>query len=197
MCSNDNTTLAMHDRQANGQPDRGYLWDSNAASDIADAILGNQIPVGKDIEIGDSTVNNCDFCLVPGTKQAEVRAIQQRVNTDSDSSSQWYSDYFNNGDGTGNQQRLVVVPISTAACGTLPTGEGVQCPQITLPDGTTTTATSNMVVGFAEFFLLPSNRYDTNATFPICAEYVGPWVPGGTGGAPPGAVNAYTVGLVQ
>ncbi len=38
------------------------------------------------------------------------------------------------------------------------------------------------VIGFASFFLFTASSYDNNAQFPICAEYVGPWVPNWTGG---------------
>jgi hypothetical protein len=195
MCTTDATDLAMDSRKATGQPDRGYIWDTHSASDIRDAILGNETPVGKSINVGDSVLENCDFCLVEGTKQTEVNAIQDRVATDSDPNTVWYKDYVANGGDAVNGQRVVVVPVVTGLCGTLPTGQSVTCPSITLPNGTTTTAGANTVVGFAGFFLRPANMYGGGGNNPICAEYIGPWVSNQAAGG--GAGGAFRVKLVQ
>jgi hypothetical protein len=187
----------LDNRNATGQPDRGFIWDSHSASDIRDAILGNVTPTGKSISVGDSALNGCDYCLVEGTKQSEVKAIQDRVGTDSDPNSLWYKDYVAKGGDATNGQRVVVVPVITGVCGTLPAGEVVNCPSITLPDGTVTTAATNTVACFAGFFLRPANTYHNGGNFPICAEYIGPWVANQAAGGGTGAGGAFRVKLVQ
>jgi hypothetical protein len=78
-----------------------------------------------------------------------------------------------------------VVPVVTGVCGTFGSGHyPANCPANPDPDGPVFGA--NTVIGFASFFLLPASNYDSNAQYPICAEYVGPWGPnsmsGGAGG---------------
>ena len=60
-------------------------------SDIKDAIQGNAVPEGGDsIDIGDSVVTNCDFCLVPGTRQIAAKSIQDRVISDTNATATNY-----------------------------------------------------------------------------------------------------------
>jgi hypothetical protein len=83
MCQNDTTAQQYQYRDASGIPERGFIWDTNSMSDIKDAIQGNAVPQSSDsINIGDNVVTNCDFCLVPGTRQVATRSIQDRVASD-------------------------------------------------------------------------------------------------------------------
>ncbi len=188
MCANDATDTGIDNRQRLGHPDRGYIWPTNSASDIRNAILGNEVPKGAKIKVGDSVVNNCDYCLVEGTKQTEVKAIQDRVSHDNDPNALWFKDYEDAGYGTGPGGRYVVVPIITGVCSTMPGG----CPA--KPDGTGTWG-DYTVIGFAGFFLRPANTYPNGGNNPICAEYIGPWVPGQGGGGT--GSSGTMVGLVQ
>ncbi len=206
MCPNDATTLGAAYRLESGQPDRGYIWNSNSAKDINDAILGNVTPPDGSIDIGDNITDACDYCKVNGVKESEVKAMRDRVASDTDSTTRWYADYIaaiNAGSGTyGNYQRVVTVPIATGACGTSVDINGtpvsVPCPSGYGP---------NTVTGFAAFFLLPyekSNKgpyglpgaYYGSGGAPICAEYIGPWN-GGGGASAGGGVSNRIAKLVQ
>lgn len=200
MCPNDATELGAEYRKSWGQPDRGYIWNSNSAKDIKDAILGNVTPPDGSINIGDSITDLCDYCKANGVKQSEVKAIGDRVESDTDSTTRWYKDYIeriNSGTGTyGNYQRVVTVPIVTGPCGgTLDVGGtsyGLPCTGEYGP---------NTVVGFAAFFLLPYEKsnsgpyglpgsyYSQGGNGPICAEYIGPWNGGGGASAGTGTGN--------
>jgi|GEM_PF-296215 len=206
MCPNDATDLGAAYRLESGQPDRGYIWTSNSAKDINDAILGNVTPPDGSINIGDNIIDACDFCKTNGVKESEVKAMRDRVASDTDSTTRWYADYIaaiNAGTGTyGNYQRVVTVPIATGACGTTVDVNGtpvtVPCPNGYGP---------NTVTGFAAFFLLPyekSNQgpyglpgaYYGSGGAPICAEYIGPWN-GGGGASAGGGVSNRIAKLVQ
>ena len=70
---------------------------------------------GDSIDIGDNVVTNCDFCLVPGTRQVAAKSIQDRVVSDTNATALSYKDYVQG--GGGNSRRLVVVPVVTGVCG--------------------------------------------------------------------------------
>lgn len=182
MCQNDATAPQYQYRIASGVPDRGFIWDTNSMSDIKNAIQGNAVPQeGDSINIGDNVVTNCDFCMVPGTRQVATKAIQDRVASDTNATAPNYRAYAQGSGGTGNSRRMVVVPMVTGVCGSYDHGAyNANCPADPDPHGPVFGA--NTVIGFASFFLLPANSYDSNAGWPICAEYVGPWVPNSTGG---------------
>ncbi len=209
MCQDDATQVAVDFRNGlrssanpNGNADRGYLWNSHAASQIRDAILGKS--EGVPISIGESVVGSTQYCkdhacMVPGVKQSELDAIAQRVNPgDTDSSSASYSQYVNNETGnpnTGNSSRVVVVPMTTGEC-------GADCPNYPpspyAPSTIAGTKSSpNVVLGFAGFFLLTTDAYTENASGnqPICAEYIGPWVPTAAGAS--SGPGAFVIKLVQ
>jgi len=191
MCQNDATNPQYKYRVASGDPERGFIWDTNSMSDIKDAIQGNAVPqTGDSIDIGDSVTTNCDFCLVPGTRQVATKSIQDRVNSDTNATAPNYQAYSQGSGGNGNSRRIVVVPVVTGVCGSYAGGQyNANCPTNPDPDGPVFGA--NTVIGFASFFLLPASNYDGNAQYPICAEYVGPWGPnsmsGGAGGGSTGA----------
>ncbi len=210
MCPNDATLLSAEYRDANGQPDRGFLsYDTGSADQIRGAIVADDplAPPGETLMVGESTPpasGGCDqWCLVNGTKEAEVKAIWDRINLDSNTTATNYNDYVHSVGGAPNGMRVVVVPIVTANCGT-----GYTDPHtgLTVPDCPTyppdapgslggTTATSNVVLGWAGYFLLPQTDYPMGASNPICAEYIGPWLGGPGGGS--GGGNVTEVVLVQ
>jgi hypothetical protein len=182
MCPNDATNQQYDYRKASGIPERGFIWDTNSMSDIKDAIQGNAVPQdGDSIDIGDNVMTNCDFCLVPGTRQVATKSIQDRVTSDTNATAANYQTYRTAG---GNSRRIVVVPVVTGVCGSFAGGTAV-CPNDPVPNGPAFGA--NTIIGFASFFLLPASNYTNNANSPICAEYIGPWGPnsmsGGAGGS--------------
>jgi hypothetical protein len=185
MCQNDKTNQQYQYRDASGVPERGFIWDTNSMSDIKDAIQGNAVPQsGDSINIGDNVVTNCDFCLVPGTRQVAGKSIQDRITSDTNATATNYKSYV--AQGGGNSRRIVVVPIVTGVCGTFGSGSyNAGCPAN--PDTKGPVFGANTIIGFASFFLLPASNYAENAGSPLCAEYVGPWGPnsmaGGAGGS--------------
>lgn len=181
MCLND-ATVAQHQYRKDSDytnPDRGFIWDTKSAKDIKDAIQGNAVPQdGHSINIGNNVITNCDFCLVPGMRETVVKSIRDRSFSDSNPVAPYYQDYVAGGGLTGNSRRIVVVPMVTGIC-----GGSITCP--TNPDTDGPTFGSNTVIGFASFFLMTDEYYaenNANATKPICAEYIGPWVPNSMGG---------------
>lgn len=188
MCQNDKSNQQFQYREASGVPERGFIWDTNSMSDIKDAIQGNAVPQsGDSINIGANVVTNCDFCLVPGTRQVATKAIQDRVASDTNATAPNYKAYSQGSGGTGNSRRIVVVPMVTGVCGTFGSGHyNASCPANPDPKGPVFGA--NTIIGFASFFLLTANNYDNNAQYPICAEYIGPWGPNSmSGGAGSGS----------
>jgi hypothetical protein len=183
MCQNDATDPQFQYRKASGQPDRGFIWVDPSESDIKNAIQGNAVPPsGHSINIGDNVITNCDYCLVPGTRQAATtKSIQDRVASDTNATAPNYQTYAQGSGGTGNSRRIIVVPMVTGVCGSFDGGKyNATCP--TNPDPHGPVFGANTIIGFASFFLLPASSYDSNAKSPICAEYVGPWGPNSTGG---------------
>jgi hypothetical protein len=168
-----------------GIPDRGFIWDTKSMSDIKDAIQGNAVPTGEgSINIGDNVAANCYYCLVEGTRQVAAHAIQDRILSDTNFTAPNYDTYVDS--KSGNSERVVVVPIVTGvfqASGDWPENS----------DGIAYGA--NTVIGFASFFLLPVASYEGNANAPICAEYIGPWVPNSVaGGASSGGGSSGSTG---
>jgi hypothetical protein len=87
-----------------------------------------------------------------GAKDTEMTAIADRVLEDADTSSTTYAHYIAN--GTGNGERVVLVPVNGGA-----------------PNYTN--------LGFAGFFLLDSGSYSgLHGNDSACAEYIGAWVKG-------------------
>ena len=201
MCTNDRTATAYDFRDHMDNPERGYLWNTNAASDIRDQILGSEVPDGRTVSIGDVVQEgllgaDCGLypCLNPGTKQTEVDAIQARAGEsknnktsgDTDSTSTNYATYVAANQGNGD--RVVVVPIVSGPCGSSYEGAPA-CPQYppapyAPPNLAETQSSPYSVLGFAGFFLLTPSSYDGSANTPICAEYIGPWVPNAAGASP-------------
>ena len=73
------------------------------------------------------------------------------------------------------------MPVVTGVCGSYGSAHyDADCPTNPVAGGPVFGA--NTIIGFASFFLLPASNYDNNANSPLCAEYVGPWVPNSTGG---------------
>ncbi len=210
MCVNDRTELALTFRRNLGKAHigddyiddkkdnsaRGYLWDTNSANDIRQQILGSEVPDGHTVAIGDVVLKgqpgaDCGLrpCLNPGVKQTEVDAIKARagesknhkVSGDTDSTSPNYATYV--AENRGNGDRVVVAPIVSGPCESY---EGAPtCPQYppepyAPPALAGTKALPNSVLGFAGFFLLPPSEYG-NPQEPVCAEYIGPWVPNAAG----------------
>jgi Flp pilus assembly protein TadG len=190
MCSADASVPQYKYRKASGVPERGFIWETNSMSDIKDAIQGNAVPSsGSSISVGDSVETGCSFCMVPGTRQVATKAIQDRVESDTNHTATSYMSYARGSGGTGNSRRVVVVPVVTGICGTYDNGNyNAGCP--TNP-ATGSAFGANRVIGFASFFLLTASNYDSNAGYPICAEYIGPWVSNSTSsGASSGALGA-------
>ena len=107
----------------------------------------------RSIDIGDSVVTNCDFCLVPGTRQIAAKSIQDRVISDTNATATSYKSYVEQ--GGGNSRRIVVVPIVTGVCGTFGSGGyDAGCP----PSPAGPVFGANTVIGFASFFLLPASN---------------------------------------
>jgi Flp pilus assembly protein TadG len=144
--------------------DRGY-WGSNSAAAIRGEIIYDQQT--QPITIGGPVP------MVGGQKTTEGSALDQRVSEDSDPNSLTYSLYMGGGMGSGNNRRIVALPINGGA-----------------PDFT--------AIAIGAFLLLPQGTYSAAGVGSYCAEYIGPYVQGspyaGGGAATP---SGFLVRLIQ
>lgn len=150
VCSGDAEQPWIDQSQLGGNSERGYI-EIDSAAIIHDSIVQDYQSVHV---IVDQPVT-----MTNGNKEAESKALIERVKQDSNPSATSYADYVLS--GTGNRRRLVAVAINSG-----------------YPDHT--------VLGIALFFLLADYPQQGNQSW--CAEYVGPYVQGGDHqGAGPGA----------
>jgi Flp pilus assembly protein TadG len=140
---------------------RGYCCVSQSGASLRQAIVGGM----TDPETVGQPVN-----MDNGAKDTEMSAIAYRVQEDLDLTSTTYAQYLTA--GTGNGERVVVVPVN---------GGG--------PNYTN--------LGFAGFFLLNNSAYTgLGVNDSACAEYIGAWVKG-MPTPQPGGSGAYHVKLYQ
>jgi Flp pilus assembly protein TadG len=151
--SNCGTDPAKETLDANGDV-RGYCCASGASS-IRDAIVtGHTSPLTLAV--------NTTVPMSQGSENTQMTSIAFRVVEDTDTTSPTYATYLAN--GTGNGERVVVVPVN----------EG---------------GPNYLLQGFAGFFLLPDTSYTgLKGNDSACAEYIGAWSqsvampqPGGSG----------------
>lgn len=159
-CAGDDSQAMIDLSNAGGGSERGYIEETSAAT-IRAAITGDYQTVWRGI--GDSVI------MTGGAKQAELDALIERTNQDTNTTAPNYTAYVAN--GTGNGRRLVGAPINTG-----------------YPDYT--------VVQIGAFFLQTSNNYDKGGNSAWCAEYVGPWLQG-SNHAGAGDTGAYVVRMTQ
>jgi hypothetical protein len=196
------TTSASSDTL--GTSNRGYLY--NPSSLIAATIVAGILPAGyPPLSTGADLYT--DFLSVSnGAKHNNiVGGLQDRSNTDSDSTSQWYQDYVSGHHGNG--QRIMLMPVNSGPCGGttftpqgkggLPAYSGTNTCIFPVGDGTNNTVAfgSYKVVGWGRFFLLPPADYSVSGNKGACAEYIGPGeVEGGGAG---NGTSLYVVKLIQ
>ncbi len=182
-CPGDRCNCMMN-MANNSAASAGYAM-YGGASDIRQAIVGTP-PLGTPLTEG-SVIE-----LQNGQLQTEMNALDDRVNQDSDTTSNHYEPGYVGYPGqtttsssySGNGRRILVTPIQSAAGGM---------------DGD---AKSNTVVGFGGFFLGPSGTYRSghSSTVGACGQYLGAFTIGlpGSGGNGPGGTNAvYTLRLYR
>jgi hypothetical protein len=125
--------------------DIGDQSGSGGSSYLRQAIVSNVQTHA--LTVGDPIVN------VNGNRGTESDALQERVNQDTDPSSQTFSQYTSNknsGQRIGNGRRVVFVPVNNPYDG-------------------------DRIVDFAAFFLPVANKVcGTSNVDPCCAEYIGP-----------------------
>jgi Flp pilus assembly protein TadG len=140
---------------------RGYCCVAQSASNVRQAIVGgatDPMTLGNPVEM-DS-----------GAQNTQPPDIALRVAMDSDYTSATYAQYLAN--GTGNGERVVMVPINNGP------------PNFD-------------VVGFAGFFLLPQSYYTgLHGDQAACGEYIGTYVQG-AGNLAPGGSGAFHIKLYQ
>jgi hypothetical protein len=148
-----------------GESVQGYI-DSNSAADIREAILTDEVHSNKTYAVGDP------LFMSSGNKQAEERAMQDRVNQDTDTTSRSYAEYIAKG-GDKSGRRLVVVPVNRGP------------------------SDNFRIAGFALFFLGRPSDYQVSPSESFCAEYVGPAVLGGSNSGGGTGSGAFSVRLMQ
>lgn len=181
-CPGDQCTCMMN-MANNSAASAGYAM-YQGARDIRDAIVGTP-PIGTPLTEGSV------LPLDNGQMQTEMNALDDRVNQDSDPTSNHYEAGWTGYPGqattpdaySGNGRRIIVTPIQDAAGGM---------------DGD---ARSNTVAGFGGFFLGPAGTYRSghSSTVGACGQYLGGFTIGapGSGGAGPGGNNVYTLRLYR
>lgn len=152
-------------KEDSGASVQGYI-DSNSAADIREAIITDEVHNGRTYTVGDP------LFMSNGNKQSEERAMQDRVNQDTDTTSQTYAEYISKG-GDKSGRRLVTVPVNGGP------------------------ADSFRIKGFALFFLGRPSSYQISPSESFCAEYVGPAVLGGSNQGGGTGSGAFSVRLVQ
>lgn len=152
-------------KEDSGPSVQGYI-DSNSAADIRAAILTDEVHGGRIYTVGEP------LFMSSGNKQSQERAMQDRVNQDTDTTSRTYAEYTANG-GDKSGRRLVTVPVNGGP------------------------ADNFRIKGFALFFLGTPSTYQISPSESFCAEYVGPSVLGGTNQGGGTSSGAFSVRLVQ
>ncbi len=164
VCPGDQFQGIIDIAQAQGGSERGFIEDTSASLIRATIEDDYQTVVRS---IGDIVT------MTGGTKQTELASLQDRINQDTDRTSQTFDDYVANGDGNG--RRIVAVPIN---------------------DGGTPVGTDLRIVQIAGFFLHSTAAYGNGGGQAWCGEFIGAWVEGmAHRGA--GQTGAYVVRLVQ
>lgn len=196
------SVLSLTTASGLGNSNRGYLY--NTAPLIAATIIAGILPPGFPA-INTGMDISPDFLAVShGVMENNLTGgLADRVRTDTDSVTQWYSDYVRN--DHGNNQRVLLMPINSGYCGaTAFSGKGTTyngANTCTFPvgDGTTNTmpaVPSYTVIGWGRFFLREASYYGgINGNKGVCAEYIGPGLIEG-GGQPVGH-SIYAAKLVQ
>jgi len=145
-CAGDNNT-AMVNRESGASSHLGEIV-LNSASALAADITMQDDAVGVSVSI-DQSVNP-----TTGQKNSIVKALNDRVTQDKDTTSTTYASYL------GNGRRLITVIINNGYA-----------------DSTGTPYSSDkqaIGLGYAQFLLLPSYSQSGGSNNPWCAIYVGP-----------------------
>ena len=141
--------------------ERGYCCVAQSAATLRQAIVGaatDPMSIGNPVEMDN------------GSQNTQPSAMAWRVEMDSDVTSATYAQYLAN--GTGNGERVVMVPVNNGP-------------------------PNFIAVGFAGFFLLTDNYYNgLNGNDSGCAEYIGAFTQG-AGNHSPGGSGAYHIKLYQ
>ncbi len=166
-CSGDPMASKAAITQYWGASVNGY-WGSNANSIIEQEVL--DVIQLQPVAIGDQ------ITLTSGNKNAQAKALDDRVNEDGDPTDDVLSTYLSN--SYHNGRRLMALPVVDP------------------------TAAATTVIGYASFFLLsngsPSDFYAKGTgNDPFCAVYAGPYVLGSESPGGAGQTGAYKVVLVQ
>jgi Flp pilus assembly protein TadG len=155
-------TDATHPSLSSNGKIRGYCCVSQSAADLRQSIVGGRtdpVTIGQPVPMDN------------GAKDTEMSAIAMRVDQDSDTTSATYSQYRSS--GTGNGERVVMVPVNNGP------------PNFT-------------AVGFAGFFLLNEASYTgLNGNESACGEYIGTFLQGAPNPIPPGGSGAFHIKLFQ
>ena len=166
VCAGDADVEHVLDMKDQAGPNiQGYI-DSNSAAAIRQAILNSEQSGGRVYTVGDP------IFMANGNKQSMDRAMQDRVNQDTDTYSATYADYMANLPNVSGR-RLVIVPINSGP------------------------ANNFRLVGFGLFFLGTADIYDTKPSESYCAEYVGSALLGAPHQGAGSGAGAYAARLVR
>jgi hypothetical protein len=142
VCPGDNKESILTLAEAGGGSERGFIEESSA-DNIRAAIEQDYQTVWRGI--GDQVH------MTGGAKQTQLSSLLNRINQDTDTTSDDFAEYLAN--KRGNGRRLVGAPVNTGY-------------------------PNYRVVQIGAFLLLPGSEYDNGGNRPFCAEYVGAWVQG-------------------
>jgi Flp pilus assembly protein TadG len=149
----------------------------NSTSDVVAQILGDYEHT--------SLVPGDNAPLNGGESRTAVNTnMTSRIQQDTDQTSATYAAY------TGNGRRVITVPIiCPGVCSFTSNGHTY----------TSNDPNSNLVMGYAPFFLLPASTLPSNGTQSFCAEYIGTEVKGSPNDQTlnPNGPGVYQVRLVQ
>ena len=140
LCAGDNDQATLDLSNAGGGSERGYIEETSSDM-IRATIEGDEQTIVR--AVGEPVT------MTGGAKQTQVDAMVRRINQDTDTTSETYSQYA--AARTGNGRRIVAVPVNTGS-----------------PNYT--------IVQIAAFLLLPPSEYRNGANNPMCAEYIGSYV---------------------
>jgi hypothetical protein len=166
VCEGDRSQAIVDLAQAMGGSERGFI-EETSASNIRATVIDDYQTVFR--TIGDLVA------FTGGAKQTILDALTARINQDTDSQSQTFSQYLNL--GRGNGRRIVACPLN---------------------DGGNPPGVNHRIVGIGAFFLQRTGEYGNGGNQTWCAEYIGAWVQGSRKkGVGDGLNGAFVVRLVD